>query len=98
MFSGATFTPDVALTRGLVDELAEGPAALLDRAIAAAETLAALSPATFALTKQPSPPACGRRHGASWPAASRAAAEEIWTAPETLDHISGYVARTFKKA
>jgi len=26
-----------------------------------------------------------------------AAAEEIWTAPETLDYIRGYVARTFKK-
>src|SRR4029077_17357273 len=52
MFSGATFTPDVARTRGLVDELADGPAALFDRAIAAAETLAALSPAAFAQTKQ----------------------------------------------
>jgi hypothetical protein len=26
-----------------------------------------------------------------------AASEEIWTAPETLGHIRGYVARTFKK-
>jgi len=52
MFSGATFTPDVALTRGLVDELAEGPAALLDRAMAAAETLAELSPAASHRTKQ----------------------------------------------
>ena len=26
------------------------------------------------------------------------AAEEIWTAPETLDYIRGYVSRTFKKA
>ncbi len=86
MFSGATFTPDVALTRGLVDELADGPAALLDRAIAAAETLAALSPAAFALTKQQvrQPVADAmERHGRR----VAAAAEEIWTAPETIDHI-----------
>jgi len=97
MFSGATFTPDVALTRGLVDELAEGPAALLDRAIGAAETLAALSPAAFALTKQqvrqPVKDAL-ERHGPR----VAAAAEGIWTAPETLDYVRGYVARTFKKA
>jgi enoyl-CoA hydratase len=97
MFSGATFTPDVALTRGLVDELAEGPAALFDRAMAAAEALAALSPAAFAQTKQqirqPVTDAMERhgRHVAT-------AAEEIWTTPETLDRIRGYVARTLKKA
>jgi enoyl-CoA hydratase len=97
MFSGATFTPDVALTRGLVDELAEGPAALLDRATAAGETLAALSPAAFAQTKQqirqPVTDAM-ERYGRQ----VAAAAEEIWTAPETLEYIRGYVARTFKKA
>ena len=49
--SGATYPPDVALARGLVDEVVE-PAALLDRAIAAAQTLAALSPAAFAQTKR----------------------------------------------
>ena len=97
MFSGATFTADVALTRGLVDELAEGSAALFDRAMAAAETLAALSPAAFAQTKQqirqPVTDAM-ERHGRH----VAAAAEEIWTAPETLDRIRGYVARTLKKA
>ena len=96
MFSGATFTPDMALTRGLVDELAEGAAALFDRAMAAAETLAALTPAAFAQTKQqvrqPVADAMARHGG---PVA--AAAEEIWTAPETLERIRGYVARTFKK-
>jgi enoyl-CoA hydratase len=97
MFSGATFTPDVALTRGLIDELPEGPATLLDRAMAAAETLAALSPAAFAQTKQqirqPVTDAM-ERHGRR----VAAAAEEIWTAPETLDRIRSYVARTLKKA
>jgi len=97
MFSGATFTPDVALCRGLVDELAEGPAALLDRAIAAAEALAALSPAAFAQTKQqarhPVTDAI-ERHGRQ----VAAAVEEIWTAPETLDYTRAYISRTFKKA
>jgi enoyl-CoA hydratase len=97
MFSGATFTPDVALTRGLVDELAEAPAALLDRSMAAAETLAALSPAAFAQTKQQvrQPVADAMEHHGRHVAA---AAEEIWTAPETLDRIRSYVARTLKKA
>jgi enoyl-CoA hydratase len=96
MYSGATFTPDVALTRGLIDELADGPAALFDRAIAAAETLAALPPATFALTKQQiRQPVTDvmARHGQRVAAAS----EEIWTGPETLGHIRDYVSSTFKK-
>jgi len=87
----------VAQARGLVDELAEGPAALLDRSVAAAEALAALSPPTFALTKQqlrqPVTDAM-EHHGRS----VAAAAEEIWTAPKTLDYIRDYVARTFKRA
>ena len=96
MFSGATFAPDVALARGLVDELADG-SALLDGAVAAAETLAALSPPAFAQTKQqlrqPVVDAM-ERHGSRGSAAS----EDIWTAPETLAYIRDYVAKTFKKA
>src|ERR1700682_5538137 len=42
ILSGATYPPDVALARRMVDELAE-PEGLLDRAVAAAQTLAALS-------------------------------------------------------
>jgi enoyl-CoA hydratase len=96
MFSGATFTPDVALARGLVDELTDGPA-MLDRAVAAAETLAALSPPAFAQTKQQIRQGVAdamERHGGRLAGAS----DEIWTAPETLDRIRDYVARTFKKA
>jgi enoyl-CoA hydratase len=97
MYSGATFPPDVALTRGLVDELAEGPAALFDRAVAVAESLVALSPQAFAQTKQqvrqPVVDAV-ERHGRRVDASS----EEIWAAPGTLDHIRDYVARTFKKS
>ena len=96
ILSGATFTPDVALARGLVDEVVP-PSDLLDRAMAAAETLAALPPATFALTKQQirQPVADAmERHGRRLDAVSA----EIWTAPATLDHIRDYVSRTFKKA
>jgi enoyl-CoA hydratase len=97
MFSGATFPPDVALSRGLIDELADGPAALFDRAMASAETLAALSPQAFAQTKQQlrQPVAdVMEQHGGRVAAAS----EDIWTAPETLAYIRDYVGRTFKKS
>jgi enoyl-CoA hydratase len=96
ILSGATHPPETALSRRMIDELVE-PSVLLDRAIAAAETLAALSPAAFAQTKQQlrQPVADAmERHGRRVAAAS----EEIWTAPETLDRIRDYVSRTFKKA
>jgi len=96
MLSGATFMPDVALARGLVDQIV-GPAQLLDVAMAAAQTFAALPPATFALTKQQ------LRQGVTDAMAQHggrvaAASEEIWTSPATLDRVRDYVARTFKKA
>ena len=95
MFSGATFPPAMALTRGLVDELAE-PAELLERAVAAAEALGSLSPKAFAQTKeqvrQPAADAI-KRDGERLKAVS----EEIWTAPATRARIADYVARTLKK-
>jgi enoyl-CoA hydratase len=96
ILSGATFAPDVALARGLVDELAD-PAALLDRAVAMAETLAALSPKAFAQSKRQIRQEVAdalERHGAR----VDAEAEEIWTAPETLARVRDYVARTFRKS
>jgi enoyl-CoA hydratase len=97
MFSGATFAPDEALTRGLIDELADGPAALLDRSLVAAQAMAALSPGAFAQTKlqlrQPVIDAL-ERHGKQ----VDAAAMNAWTSPETLARIQDYVSRTFKKA
>jgi enoyl-CoA hydratase len=95
LYSGATFTPDVALTRGLIDEVAE-PAALLDRAVVAAETLAALQPATFALTKRQirqNVTDAVERHGARVDAASA----EIWASDATLNRVRDYVTRTLKK-
>src|SRR5665213_4568191 len=89
LYSGATFTPDVALARGLIDEVVAEPAALLDRAVAAAETLAALQPATFALTKQQirqNVTDAVQRHGSRVDAASA----EIWASDATLGRIRDY--------
>jgi enoyl-CoA hydratase len=95
MYSGGTFHPDEARERGLVDEVVE-PAALLDHAVAAAQALAALSPKAFAQTKH------HLRQGAADALEQHgrridAAAENIWTAPETLTRVQEYVARTLKK-
>jgi enoyl-CoA hydratase/carnithine racemase len=96
IFGAGTYPPAEAVARGLVNELVE-PSELLDRAVAAAEALAALPPAAFALSKrQTRQPSLERLEHVG--RAIDAAAEEIWTAPETLERIRDYVARTFKKA
>ena len=93
IFSGAVYTPPDALVRGLVQEIAE-PEALIDRALTAARGLAALPPAAFALTKrQIREPSLLRMQSEK----VEAAIEAIWTAPETLDRIRDYVARTLRK-
>lgn len=51
MHLGRTFPVDEALTRGLLDEVAE-PGDLLERAVAVATDLATIPPETFRLTKQ----------------------------------------------
>lgn len=96
ILSGATFPAGEALTRGLVDEVAE-PDALMARALAAAQTLANLAPETFAATKrQIRQPLVDRmtKDGAR----VDAVATKIWTAPETLAIVQSYVAKTLKKA
>ncbi len=96
LLSGATYLSDVALARRMIDELAE-PASLVDRAVAAAETLAALSPAAFAQTKRQLRQGARdalERHGERTDEDAMA----VWTSDETLAHIRDYVARTFKKA
>lgn len=96
ILSGATFATDVALTRGLIDEVVE-PDALMARALAVANTLAALPPKTFAMTKQQLRQDAFDHMRDDGPRVD-ALAEEIWTAPETLAHVTDYVTRTFKKA
>jgi enoyl-CoA hydratase len=93
IFSGATYPPPQALERGMVHEIVE-PVTLLDRAVAVAKVLAALSPRAFAQTKrQTRAPALARMDDPE----TDAAIEQIWTAPETLAFIRDYVARTLRK-
>jgi enoyl-CoA hydratase len=94
IFSGATYPPAEALQRGLVHEIVE-PDGLIDRALAAAKALATLPPRAFALTKrQTRQPALERMDSVE----TAAAIERIWTAPETLERIRDYVARTLRKS
>jgi enoyl-CoA hydratase len=93
IFSGATCTPLEALARGWVHEVVEPPA-LLERAVEAANALAALPSKAFALSKrQIQQPALARMQAAD----VDAAIEQIWTAPETLARVRDYVARTLRK-
>ncbi|HVD72134.1 MAG TPA: enoyl-CoA hydratase-related protein, partial [Xanthobacteraceae bacterium] len=94
IFSGATYTPPEAVARGLVHDIVD-PHALLERAIDAANTLAALSPPAFATTKrQTRGPALERLQSAG----IDGVIERIWTAPDTLDRIRDYVSRTLRKS
>lgn len=93
IFSGATYTPLEAAERGWVHDLIEGHA-LLDRAVEAAKALAALPPNAFALSKrQTRAPALERMKDSN----IDAAVEQIWTAPETIERVRDYVARTLRK-
>jgi len=71
------------------------PAQLMDRALAAAGSLGALSPAAFAQSK------AQIRQVVSERLASRVTADrtitEIWAKPETLQYMRDYVAKTLKK-
>jgi enoyl-CoA hydratase len=95
ILSGATFTAEVAAHRGWVNEAVE-PALVMERAIAAAQSLAALSPAAFAQTKKQIRQAVTERMAQCGEATDKAVTA-IWTAPETLGYIRDYVARTLKK-
>lgn len=94
IFSGATYTPAEAEARGFVHDVVE-PQTLLERAVAAAKSLAALPSKAFALSKrQIRAPALERMQSPELDAAI----VQIWTAPETLDHIRDYVARTLRRS
>ena len=95
MFNGVTFPPQQALERGLIDEIVPADA-LLRSALAAARQLASLPTRTFELTKQQMrQPVADRMssHGRR----NDTAAEEIWTAPETLERVRVYTERMLKK-
>jgi enoyl-CoA hydratase len=93
--SGATYATDAALQRGWIDEVAE-PGELMEDAIAVVQELTLLSPAAFAQTKKQIRQAVTERMAQSGEATDKAVTA-IWTAPETLNYIRDYVARTLKK-
>ena len=95
IFSGATFAPPDALARGLIDEIVPAEA-LMERAIAAAETLAALSPRAFAITKQQMRQPVAERT-ANNEGSFGGDVTEIWADPASHDYVRRYVARTLKK-
>ena len=94
-YSGATYEPDAALTRGWIDEIAE-PGELLKDASAVAQELGALSPAAFAHTKAQIRQPVAEHYARSGQASDKAATD-IWCAPATLAYVRAYVARTLKK-
>jgi enoyl-CoA hydratase len=95
LYGGATFDPADAVERGLVDALGES-GTLLEQAVAAAETLAALPPRAFALTKRQVREPVMKRVREDGPQFD-VAVQELWEAPTTLAAIRAYVARTFKR-
>jgi enoyl-CoA hydratase len=96
ILSGETFFADVAAHRGWVNEAVES-AMVMEQAMVAAQSLAALSPAAFAQTKMQIRQAVAERMTLSG-AATDKAVTEIWTAPATIANIRDYVARTLKKS
>jgi enoyl-CoA hydratase len=95
VLSGATFPPEAAAGLGLIDEVVPADV-LMDRAIAAAEALAALGADAFALTKRQIRQPVRERLDKDGPLFD-AAVDAIWYAPETAARIRDYVTRTFKK-
>jgi enoyl-CoA hydratase/carnithine racemase len=96
LYGGATLSPESAADQGLVDAIAE-PEKLLEQAVLVAETLAALPPAAFTLTKRQVLEPVLKRVREDGPRFD-AAVEELWAAPKTLAAIRDYVAQTFKRS
>ncbi len=95
VYSGATLLPEEAQRRGLIDEVVP-EAELLDRAIAKAEQLASIPPATFVHTKR----SLRDRYWTEVDETGRhrdAEMLEVWKSPETWAAISAYVEKTIGK-
>ena len=96
IFSGATFPPADALTRGLIDEIVPADA-LMDRAVAAARD------DWRRYRRRPSRSRSGRmrqvvaERTANNDGSYGAAVTEVWAAQASHDFIRAYVARTLKK-
>jgi enoyl-CoA hydratase len=91
VYGAATYLPEEALERGLIQEVV-APEHLLDRALTYAETLAARPPDAFALTKSQLLAPLLARVAAAQPCLDQVRA--VWSAPETHQRIREYLART----
>ena len=96
ILTGETFSAELAAHRGWVNEAVQPPM-LMERAIAAAQNLAALSPAAFTQTKMQIRAPVSERIAQSGTATDKSVAD-IWAAPATITYIRDYVARTLKKS
>lgn len=96
LYRGATVDPAHALELGLVDALVDSTS-LLEQAVAAAESLAALPPLAFALTKRQLREPLMKRVRENGPEFDLEA-QKLWEAPTTLAAIKAYVAKTFKRS
>ncbi|MGH9009182.1 MAG: enoyl-CoA hydratase/isomerase family protein [Acidimicrobiia bacterium] len=95
VYSGVTLLPAEAQRRGLVDDVV-AEAELLDRAVAKAEQLAAIPPATFAHTKR----SLRDRYWTEIDETGRqrdAEMLDVWKSPETWAAIAAYVEKTIGK-
>ena len=95
LYEGRTYLPEDAVGLGLADELVEPPE-LLAKAVERAERLAAISPRTFEHTKRQIRQPVQERvlDGQS---RFEPAVWDMWSAPETLETMRAYVARTLNK-
>lgn len=96
LYGAGTFADDDALARGLADEVVE-PAAVLDRAMALAQSFTALPPAAYALTKRQLREATIRRIHDQGPAYDREALVQ-WSSAETAAGLRAYIEKTLKPA
>jgi len=95
VLGGATYAGPEALHRGLVDGIV-AEEDLLAEAVAASESLAAIRPKLFALSKQQArqPLRAAIERGN---ALHGRGIQEFWESPDTLDAVREFVARTLQK-
>lgn len=96
ILGAATYAPQNAIERGLIDEIVPADT-LLDSAVASARNMASIAPAAFALSKQQT----RRPIREFMETRGREADKQVtamWLAPETSARIRDYVAQTLKKS
>jgi enoyl-CoA hydratase len=94
ILGAGTYKPDEALARGLINDIV-APEALMERAVATARSLAAISPQTYALSKRQLRQGVAERlrQAAPW----TAEVTDLWLTDMTAQRVRDYVSRTLKK-